>query len=248
VLHDASGNTCNFDLEGLATRAGGGFWAVSEGAGNCTAPGSCSGATTRNLLLAVSGEGLVTQSIELPAAVNGLQRSNGFEGVASVGAGAEEYVYVAFQAPWLTDTAGTVRIGRYHVASASWTFFRYTLDAPTSPNGGTVGLSEIVAINDTTFAVIERDNQAGPDARIKKIFGFSIAGLSPQPQGQVFPTVNKFLIRNLVPDLLADNGFILEKVEGLARLVNGDWILVTDNDGVEDHSGETQFQNLGHIY
>jgi hypothetical protein len=111
-----------------------------------------------------------------------------------------------------------------------------------------VGLSEIVAIDDQTFAVIERDNQAGPDARIKQVSGFSIAGLTPQPQGGAFPTVAKFFIRDLIPDLASDNGFVLEKVEGLAELPNGNWILVTDNDGVEDHSGETQFLNLGNIY
>jgi hypothetical protein len=39
---------------------------------------------------------------------------------------------------------------------------------PASPNGGWVGLSEIVAVDATTFAVIERDNQGGPDAVIKQ--------------------------------------------------------------------------------
>jgi hypothetical protein len=238
-------------MEGIFKRPhGSGFWAVSEGAENCTAVGVCDDEDlTLNLLLEIAEDGKVLQKIMLPTEVNNRQRSNGFEGVAAVGTpGQDELVYVAFQAPWLEDPAGTVRIGRYEPATGEWTFFRYMLEAPTSPNGGSVGLSELVAIDDETFAVIERDNQAGPDARIKTVKGFSIDGLTPQPQGGVFPTVAKFHIRDLVPDLLSDNGFILEKVEGLAELRNGDWIIVTDNDGVEDHSGETQFQNLGNIY
>ena len=99
-----------------------------------------------------------------------------------------------------------------------------------------------------TFAVIERDNQAGPDARIKKVYKFSIAGLTPQAQGGVFPQVTKTLVRDLMDDLKRPNGLVIEKVEGLTRLLNGDVIMVTDNDGVDGTAGETQFQNLGPIF
>lgn len=34
VLQDANGNTFDLDIEGLATRADGGFWVASEGAGS----------------------------------------------------------------------------------------------------------------------------------------------------------------------------------------------------------------------
>ena len=51
--------------------------------------------------------------------------------------------------------------------------------------------------------MIERDNQAGPDARIKKIYKFSIAGLTPQSQGGVFPQVTKTPVRALIGDLSA---------------------------------------------
>jgi len=80
-------------------------------------------------------------------------------------------------APWLGDPANTVRIGRYEVASGLWTFFYYPLNVPPSPTLGgavTVGLSELVALDNQIFAVIERDNQAGPDARIKKVYKFSM--------------------------------------------------------------------------
>jgi hypothetical protein len=184
--------------------------------------------------------------------VNDRQRSNGFEGVAVVGTpGVDELVYVAFQNPWLEDPANTVRIGRYEVATGLWTFFYYPLDVPPSPTlGGNVseGLSELVAVDSQTFAVIERDNQAGPDARIKKVYKFSIAGLTPQSQGGVFPQVTKTPVRDLMDDLKRPNGLVIEKVEGLTRLLNGDVIMVTDNDGVDGTAGETQFQNLGPIF
>jgi len=251
-LHSATGGTFNFDLEGIATRANGaGFWLVSEGAQNCSAIGVCPGNRTFNLLIQVAPDGLVLQQIQLPTAVNDRQRSNGFEGVAVLGSGVDERVYVAFQNPWLGDPANTVRIGRYEVATGLWTFFYYPLDVPPSPTLGgnvNVGLSELVAVNPQTFAVIERDNQAGPDARIKKVYSFSIAGLTPQSQGGVFPLATKTLVRDLMDDLKRPNGLVIEKVEGLTRLLNGDVIMVTDNDGVDGTAGETQFQNLGAIF
>ena len=252
-LHSATGGTFNFDLEGIATRANNaGFWLVSEGAQNCNPVGTCPSNRTFNLLIEAAADGNVQQQIQLPAEVNDRQRSNGFEGVAVVGTpGVDELVYVAFQNPWLTDPANTVRIGRYEVATGLWTFFYYPLDVPPSPTlGGNVseGLSELVAVDSQTFAVIERDNQAGPDARIKKVYKFSIAGLTPQSQGGVFPQVTKTLVRDLMDDLRRPNGLVIEKVEGLTRLLNGDVIMVTDNDGVDATAGETQFQNLGPIF
>jgi hypothetical protein len=251
-LHSATG-TFNFDLEGIATRANNaGFWLVSEGAQNCNPVGTCPSNRTFNLLIQAAADGNVLQQIQLPAAVNDRQRSNGFEGVAVVGTpGVDELVYVAFQNPWLEDPANTVRIGRYEVATGLWTFFYYPLDVPPSPTlGGNVseGLSELVAVDSQTFAVIERDNQAGLDARIKKVYNFSIAGLTPQSQGGVFPQVTKTLVRDLIDDLKRPSGLVIEKVEGLTRLLNGDVIMVTDNDGVDGTAGETQFQNLGPIF
>ena len=249
VLRDAFGNTFNFDLEGIAARpAGQGFWVVSEGSGSCTAVGTCSAVGLRNLLIDVSPSGTLRQMIPLPAAVNARQTSNGYEGVASVGIGSAEVAYVAFQREWLEDPRGQVRIGRYEVATGNWTFYYYPLDAPTSPNGGWVGLSEIVALDGNTLAVLERDNQAGTDARIKKIYSVSIRGLTPTPQGSAFPVVSKRLVRDLMSDLTSDHGLVIEKVEGVGVLANGDALIVTDNDGVEDSSGETQWLNLGNLF
>ncbi len=164
--------------------------------------------------------------------------------MTSTGTGDDELVYVAFQREWAGDPENRVRIGRYDTNSQEWRFFYYPIEDPTSPNGGWVGLSSLTAINDNTFVVIERDNQAGPDARIKRIYGFSIAGLTPQAQGSSFPVVNKRLVRDLLPDLQVPGGLVLEKIEGLAVLSDGTALIVNDNDGVDDSNGETQLLRL----
>jgi hypothetical protein len=246
VLHDVSGGTFDLDIEGLATRADGGFWVASEGAGSVD--DAERPVTSSNLLLSVDADGTVSSQVALPDDVNAQQRRFGFEGVASVGSGDDELVYVPFQREWVGDPDHQVRIGRYQPASGEWTFFYYPLDAPESPNGGWVGLSEIVAVDATTFAVIERDNQGGPDAAIKKIYAFSVEGLEPQPQGGVFPIVTKTLVRDIVPDLQSAHGPVLEKVEGFTMTAAGEAWMVTDNDGVSDSSGETQMILLGNIF
>lgn len=243
VLRDALGNTVDLDPEGLAVRSDGSFWVASEG--GCD-PNDCSGAKTPNEILAVAPTGDILDRVVLPPAVDALQVRFGFEGVAATGAvGGDELVYVAFQREWAGDPANHVRIGRYEPASGAWTFFYYPIDPPASPNGGWVGLSEIVAVDDTTFAVIERDNQGGPDARIKKIYTFSVAGLTPQPQGGAFPLLDKTLRADVIPDMLWDNGLVIEKLEGLTIQSDGDVLIATDNDGTDDSSGETQLINLG---
>ncbi|MGH9892536.1 MAG: esterase-like activity of phytase family protein, partial [bacterium] len=235
--------TVDLDLEGIAQRPDRGFWVVSEGAGSVDDPDRP--VSSLNLLIKTTPLGAIVAEIGLPDSVNALQRRFGFEGVASVGHAAKERVYVAFQREWVGDPDNRVRIGRYDPATGEWKFFYYPLDLPTSPAGGWVGLSELVALGEETFAVIERDNQAGTNARIKRIYRFSIAGLEPQAQGGAFPLVEKTLVRDLMPDLERPNGLVLEKVEGLAVNRSGRGFIVTDNDGVVDSSGETQFLSLG---
>ena len=222
-------------------RAGGGFWVVSEGAGNAPS------AASPNLLVEVDEDGTVVREVPLPAAVNALQRSNGFEGVAVTGFGLSERVFVAFQREWTGDPAGRVRIGEYSPSADTWRFFYYPLDAVASPAGGFVGLSELVAVSGQRLLVLERDNIGGPDARIKRIYEVSIAGVQPQPQGSPFPLLSKTLVRDLLPALRATGGWTQEKVEGLAVAADGRAYAVTDNDGVDENTGETILLRLGHL-
>ena len=232
----------DYDLEGLVQRVDGGFWAVSEGAGN--APN----ATSPNLLVQIAADGTVEREVPLPPSVNALQRSNGFEGVAVSGSGLSERVFVAFQREWIGDPARHVRIGEYRPAQDAWRFFYYPLDAVASPAGGFVGLSELVARPGGVLWMLERDNIGGPDARIKRIYKVSTQGLQPQPQGGTFPVLSKTLVRDILPDLRGTRGWTQEKVEGLTVAANGRTYALTDNDGVDENTGETILLRLGVLH
>ncbi len=232
-------DTVNLDLEGIdvITDSNGNlesFVVASEGGGNA---GSVS---KPNFLAVVELDGTISEVIELDPAINAGQRSNGFEGVAIY----NDDVYVAFQRAWtgLGDTDGTdARIGHYDPDTDNWEFFIYPLDASTTPNAGDwIGLSELTSLGGGEFLVLERDKQGGPDARIKRLYTFDLTGLNDGD-----PIV-KTLVRDLLDDLSAPGGLINEKQEGVA-VVDGDVWIVNDNDGVDDHSGETQLINLGNI-
>lgn len=51
----------------------------------------------------------------------------------------------------------------------------------------------------------------------------------------------------MLPDLKSTGGYVLDKVEGLAILPSGEAFVVTDNDGVDDASGETMFWSIGPV-
>jgi len=103
-------------------------------------------------------------------------------------------------------------------------------------------------VGNDTLVVIERDNQFG-DQSLKTLKAFSVAGLQPAAPGDAnVPVVRKRLVRNLVPDLQKQRGYVLDKVESFAIDAAGDAFAVTDNDGVEGGaSGETQFLRLGKL-
>ncbi|RDH84463.1 MAG: alkaline phosphatase [endosymbiont of Galathealinum brachiosum] len=251
----------NIDPEGIALRLdGAGFWVVSEGAGtvfnttDATTVDTNSGALESkarpieklNLIFKTDTSGVIEEVIELPAAINDKQRRFGFEGVT-------EYngkLYVAFQRAWVesvdfTDPLNPVstlesnpRIGVYDLTAKTWMFYFYPLDAATSQNGGWVGVSDITSLGNGEMLVVERDNQAGPDASIKRLYKFSVASLVDGD------TVSKTLVDDLIDDLRNANGLVYEKVEGSAVLSNGDIYIINDNDGVDDNSGETQLMKL----
>ena len=52
---------------------------------------------------------------------------------------------------------------------------------------------------------------------------------------------------DLLPALKKTNGWITDKPEGVAITDSGQTYVVTDNDGVEDWSGETWFLQLGQM-
>ncbi|MFN3671552.1 MAG: esterase-like activity of phytase family protein [Bosea sp. (in: a-proteobacteria)] len=233
------GKPAAYDPEGIATRADGGFWIASEG------NPEKSDAPTQNLLLRVSATGVVEEEIALPVELARQATRYGLEGVAVTGSGADETVWLAVQREWKDDPKGLAKILAYKPISRSWSALHYPLSAPGA--GGWMGLSELSFLGDDKFAVIERDNLLGSGA-VKTLAVFSVKGLTPAPLGSgPLPLVEKTLLRDLTPDLMALGGYGLDKVEGMTVDGAGAVFVVTDNDGVDDSSGETQFFALGSI-
>jgi hypothetical protein len=223
-----NGSPLGVDAEGLFARPAGGFWLAAEGS---TGP--------ENEILLLDRTAAVQRRIPLPADVTAALGSNGLEGITATIGRRGEQVFVALQRP-LTTEPGVARIGRYDVTSGAWTWYGYPLD-----DGSGIGLSELVALDRDTFAVIERDNLPGVFAQVKKIYTFDLPRDPHNGQLPALTTLTKTLARDLLPDLRAGNGWVQEKVEGLT--VGGDRqvYVVTDNDGVEDATGETVFLRLG---
>ncbi|MEU4691048.1 esterase-like activity of phytase family protein [Actinoplanes sp. NPDC023714] len=226
------GKPIGYDAEGLVARKQGGYWLAVEGAS----------ASSPNLLVRLNAAGAVQEEIPLSADVAAAVTSNGLEGVAESG----RYVWVAVQRAIKGDPANTARIGRYDTTTKTWSWLLYPLD--TAPTGW-VGLSELVAVDKDTFAVIERDNQRGTLAAVKKIYTFDVPASWPgvPASWSGVPTVAKKLRKDLLPQLKAGGGWVQDKVEGLAVAGDGRTYAVTDNDGLDDATGETVFLDLGRL-
>ena len=223
--------TVNIDPEGIAAVGDGTFWIVSEGRG--TVGDADRPIESLNFLFKVNTSGEILEVVTLPDEINDIQLRFGLEGVTVTDGG---MVVVAFQRAW-GDNAEPY-LGCYDTNTQEWTFVFYPLDAPESQYGGWVGLSDISWVGDMSFYVLERDNQGGPDASIKRIYSIDLEGVSDGD------TVSKTFLRDLIPDYVATGGLVMEKVEGMAVTGSGVWI-INDNDGVDDNSGETQLLNLG---
>jgi len=226
--------TVNLDPEGIAVASAGGFWVVSEGSGTITDTDDRP-ITSLNMVVKTDVDGVIEQVITLPTARNDEQVRFGFEGVAEY----NDQLFVAQQRAWGSDSQPRIHI--YDLTTETWTSVFYPLDEAESQNGGWVGLSDITSIGDGTFLVIERDNQGGQDAAIKRLYKVD---LSATTDGE---TINKELVKDLMPELKATNGQVKEKIEGSALLSNGDVLIINDNDGVDDSNGETQLLNLGKL-
>ena len=92
------------------------------------------------------------------------------------------------------------------------------------------------------YLIVERDNQNGPDAAIKRIYSIDLTGVS---SGDV---IEKTLFIDLMPFLTIAGGLPSEKIEGMAVTEDGHVWIINDNDGVDDNSGETQLMDLGKFF
>ncbi len=247
-----SGTPVLFDLEGIAIdtsierpKKNSGFWLASEG----------NASSTRNTLIQVDGDGVILREIFLPADVDapgGRVTSNGFEGVTVSSDG--RYLLVAVQRPYSGETISATglpvlhtRIARYDLEGEKWEAFFYPLES----SAFTIGLSEIVLAGTTrkgqdVYAVIERDNQLAVNGQFKRVYTFTLDGLTAEDiatpvsaTSVVGSTVNKRLLRDVQPQFTP-----YEKVEGLAVTWGGDLWVALDNDGGEFESRLVRYRNL----
>lgn len=227
------GKVASYDAEAIAVRAGGGFYVATEGNPE---------RKLKDMLLRVAADGTVEEEITLPEAIAEKAARFGFEGVAVTGSGADETVWIAVQREWKDDPKGFVKILSYKPATKSWGKLLYPL---TPAKGGSwIGLSELTALGDDSFLVIERDNLFG-DESYKTVHRFSVRGLQPVAlEAETAPAVQKTLVRDLKADLKAGGGYVLDKVEGLAVDAARRVFIVTDNDGVDGSNGETRLLRL----
>lgn len=216
------------DMEGITLDGKGGFWIASEGRTDRVIP---------HALYNVNAKGEIETEIALPAELLSVEKRFGFEGITKVG----DTLWMPVQREWKDDPKNTVKLVSYNIETQEWGAVRYE---KAEPENGWVGLSEIVASGDY-FYVVERDNQIGSNAIIKKIYRIPTADMVPAPLGGDLPVVSKEEVRDLVPDLESFGGYVVDKVEGLAIDAAGEMFVSTDNDGVDDSSGETFFWSIG---
>jgi hypothetical protein len=130
-----------------------------------------------NILGKVDEDGVVTQIIALPDEINAKQTPFGFEGVAEDDG---KFVVVVFQCAWAGDKYPM--IGGWDIEQSSWGFVYYPLGEPeTQAVESWVGLADIAPLGGGLFLVLERDDQAGPDAAIKRISSIGTSRLPSSP-------------------------------------------------------------------
>ncbi|QYK41648.1 MAG: esterase-like activity of phytase family protein [Paracoccaceae bacterium] len=219
------------DIEGIAPDGKGGFWLASEGRSDRLIP---------HAIYQVNDKGLIRQEIALPPELLAHEIRFGFEGITVAG----DWLWMAVQREWKDDPKGMVKLLGYNTAEKTWGAVHYPLDTPAE--GAWMGLSEITARGDWVY-IIERDNQIAAAARTKKLYRVPAAAMQPAPLGGPLPVVTKEEVRDLLPDLMVLNGYTMDKVEGFAIDAAGIGWIVTDNDGIDDASGETLFWSVGAV-
>lgn len=223
------------DLEGITLDGEGGFWLASEGRTD---------RDIAHMLYHVDGEGAIVEEVSFPDSLLANEIRFGSEGVSSVGTGEDMVLWIAIQREWGDDEAGMTKLVSYTPSTGEWGAVHYPLETPAE--GAWVGLSEITIHGDYAY-IVERDNQIAEKAELKKLYRVPVSELVGAQIGGELPVVTKEEVRDFIPDLEALNGYVLDKVEGFAIDADGIGWVVTDNDGVDDSSGETNFWSIGAV-
>ncbi len=216
------------DLEGIVADPKGGFWLGSEGNEKKEVP---------HAIYHVAESGEIDQTIPFPAELLENQERFGAEGITLV----DDQLWIAIQRPWKDDPKTASKLLKYDLNSKQWSAAHYPLEEAKQ---GWMGLSEITAHNGN-FYILERDNQLAESAKVKRLYKVEISSIKTAKLGQELPTVNKELVYDFLPELKAQNGVVVDKIEGFTIDANNIGYAVTDNDGVDDSTGETFFFEVG---
>ncbi|OEE61490.1 alkaline phosphatase [Enterovibrio norvegicus FF-454] len=219
----------NVDLEGITTDGNGGFWLASEGRTDKNIP---------HALYRTDANGKIVETVAFPVDLLAVEKRYGAEGITRVG----DNLWIAIQRSWKDDPENTVKLVQYNTRTGDWKAVRYPTDVVKK---GWVGLSEITVYEDALY-IIERDNQIGDAAKVKQLTRVILGDVTPAPLSGELPLVNKDVVYDFIPDLQATGGYVTDKIEGFAITKDGRAYAVTDNDGVDDSSGETLFFALKH--
>jgi len=213
------------DMEGITLDGDGGFWIASEGRSDRLVP---------HAIYHVGSDGAIEDYIALPNELLAVEARFGFEGITRVG----DMLYIAVQREWRDDPANHAKVLGYNLDSEEWSVIQYPLTEPTT---GWVGLSEITVHGDRVY-FIERDNQHDSRAVTKQVTSVPLSAMDAMVAlGETPAVLEPELVVDLLPLLTSTGGYVLDKVEGLAITEDGTMWVSTDNDGVDDHSGETMF-------
>ncbi len=191
------------------------------------------------------------QKIEKRDNTTGRLPNKGMEALAITPDGTK--LYGCMQSPLIQDGGGkstSVRILEIPTQGGATREFLYPLAEPR------VAISEIVAINDRQFLVLERDGKTPPGAKkFKKLFKIDLAGASDisavakLPVGSIpksiTPVRKELFLDMLAPQFGLDTPDLPDKIEGLAfgpDLADGRHLLLVTSDN--DFSGK----HATHIY
>ena len=217
------------DMEGITLDGEGNFFVASEGR------------LDRGVLHAiyhVAADGEIADVIPFPKEIMAVERRWAAEGITLVG----DTLWVAIQREFDDDPENHAKLLAYNLETEEWGAVHYPKAAPDT---GWVGLSEITAHGDHVY-IVERDNQLDIRAVTKKIYRVALSEMVPASLDgdDPLPVVSKEEVADLLPALTSTSGYVLDKVEGLAITPEGMIYVSTDNDGVDDHSGETMFFSI----
>jgi hypothetical protein len=273
TIDPGTAGTGSYDPEGIAIAPDHTLWVASEGDASDSVRNRLLKIDHDGHVLAEIG--LPANIVACRAATAGAAPrrtlGSGFEGVAVLpGRGNRYRLAVAQQRGWnyttpeceaLDDDGGGLnalgepnwtRIWIYDPAlddpatadseSAAWTHVSWEL-APKAPAAAWVGLSEITVLPGGGLVLVERDNLTGDFAVLK-----SLVKVDPGAAGDGLVSHAEKAVYDLLPHLRASGGWVTDKVEGVAVTPFGRVYVSTDNDGLNNWSGETWFFRLGRVW